>query len=333
MSEGQSAIYRRLLAVLDTAPGNSPMARHALLAAAPAAAASTTPAQPPDSAAGWALLALRVAGLVTQPARGQYVLSASGRRLLGDPLVPETFGLAYLAARYPALKAWRYPSSVPAGGQRLHRPRADPQVADEDRFDPLVFTPPLEPSAALSDFSPEERLEAAWWEHRAALADDLLSRLRAVSPARFEVLVVELLVRMGYGGARPGAGVVLGGSHDGGVDGVIHEDPLGLEAVYLQAKRQAAAVGRPEIQAFAGALAGRKARKGVFLTTGAFTRAARTYAEGVVARIVLLDGPEIVALMLEHGVGLTVHKSFTIHAIDPACFAPVESPATPARRS
>jgi len=139
------------------------------------------------------------------------------------------------------------------------------------------------------------------------------------SPPFFEKIVIELLMAMGYGGARLDAGKHLGGSGDGGVDGVINQDLLGLEAVYIQAKRYGpttASVGEPDIRNFVGSLVGRSAHKGVFVTTGSFSSSARAYARAVPHRIVLIDGAELAHLMVVHNVGVRAERSIPLKTID-----------------
>jgi restriction system protein len=167
-----------------------------------------------------------------------------------------------------------------------------------------------------SDRTPEEELEATWLTIRDALGQDLLAKIKACSPGFFERLVVDLLVKMGYGGSVADAGRSVGMTGDGGVDGIINEDKLGLDVVYIQAKRWEAPVGRPVVQAFAGSLEGFKARKGVLITSSAFSADARTYVNQIEKRIVLIDGIRLVRLMMEHGVGVIRAKTFDVQRVD-----------------
>jgi restriction system protein len=137
-----------------------------------------------------------------------------------------------------------------------------------------------------------------------------------MSPRFFEELVIDLLVRMGYGGSRAEAARAIGRSGDGGIDGVIDEDRLGLETIYIQAKRWEGNVGRPEIQKFAGALQGQRANKGIFITTSAFTREAEEYAQRIGTRIVLMDGRRLANLMFEYDVGVSARSSYTVKTLD-----------------
>jgi restriction system protein len=162
----------------------------------------------------------------------------------------------------------------------------------------------------------EESLEATWVELRERLAQELLERVRAASPGFFERLVVDLLVAMGYGGSHADAAQVVGGSGDGGVDGVIKQDRLGLDVVYVQAKRWAANVGRPEVQAFAGGLDGRQATKGVLITTSAFSQDALAFVDRISKRIVLIDGQQLARHMIEYRVGAATARTYYVQRVD-----------------
>ena len=164
--------------------------------------------------------------------------------------------------------------------------------------------------------TPEERIGAAYRELRQALAEELLDTIKTHPPMFFERLVVDLMVAMGYGGSREEAGQVIGGPGDEGIDGTINEDTLGLDSIYLQAKRWSGVVGRPEIQQFAGALHGKKARKGVFITTSSFTGDAKTFAEGLETRIILIDGTRLAQLMIDHGIGVTTVQTIPVHRLN-----------------
>ena len=164
--------------------------------------------------------------------------------------------------------------------------------------------------------TPEELLEGIYQNLRLSLAQELLQRVKKCSPAFFEQLVVDLLVAMGYGGSRADAGQTVGQSGDGGVDGVIKEDKLGLDIVYIQAKRWEASVGGPVVQAFAGSLEGHKATKGVIITTSQFTSAAKTYVNQIGKRIILIDGDGLVQLMIDYGVGVAIESTYHVKKMD-----------------
>ena len=168
-----------------------------------------------------------------------------------------------------------------------------------------------------SQQTPEESLEYGYQKIRQNLADELLNRVKTCSPGFFERLVVELLVNMGYGGSIKDAGKVMGKSGDGGIDGIIKEDKLGLDVIYIQAKRwDDGTVGRPEIQKFIGALAGQKAKKGIFITTSRFSKEAIDYVSNIDSKIVLIDGEELTNLMIDHDIGVSKIAAYELKKID-----------------
>jgi restriction system protein len=169
--------------------------------------------------------------------------------------------------------------------------------------------------------TPEELIEAGYLALRSELAQHVQERIAQVSPRFFEQMVVRLLVKMGYGGSLADAGQAVGRSGDDGIDGIIKEDKLGLDVVYLQAKRWANTVGRPEIQAFAGSLMGQSASKGVFITTSRFSNEARDYVRRIDKRIVLIDGEQLAELMIDHGVGVSEAATYVINRLDEDFFA------------
>jgi len=166
------------------------------------------------------------------------------------------------------------------------------------------------------DATPEESLEDSYRSLRLQLSTEILEKVKACSPTFFERLVVELLVKMGYGGTREDAGQAIGRSGDGGIDGIIKEDRLGLDVIYLQAKRWENTVSRPEIQKFAGALQGKRARKGVFITTSDFTREAREFASAIDNKLILIDGEELADYMIDFNVGVSVINTYEIKRVD-----------------
>jgi restriction system protein len=251
------------------------------------------------SRVGWAKTYLKQAALVAQPRRAWIELTPRGREVLADP--PAHLDSAYLR-RYPEFLAFLTRSRGASDGETTEAA-------------PLV-TSGLEQSA-----SPEERLSAAAKELVESLTLDLLERLRAMQPPQFEALMVDLLLKLGFGGGVASArGERIGRSGDGGVDGVMREDALGLDVVYIQAKRYGAgnAVGPEAIQAFAGSLLERGATKGVFATTSRFTDGAKRAAERLSTqrRIVLIDGDELAKLMIEHGVGVRTVKTVHVQRVD-----------------
>jgi len=166
------------------------------------------------------------------------------------------------------------------------------------------------------EVTPEEAIEASYLKLRDELADELLEIIKTCSPSFFEQLVVDLLVRMGYGGTRKDAGMAIGRSGDGGIDGIIKEDRLGLDEIYIQAKRWEGTVSRPEIQKFAGALLGQQARRGVFITTSDFSKAAHDYADAIDSKIVLIDGETLTQLMIDYDLGVNPVATYPLKRVD-----------------
>jgi restriction system protein len=169
--------------------------------------------------------------------------------------------------------------------------------------------------------TPQEALEYGYQKMRKDLAQELLISVKQMSPQFFERLVVELLLGMGYGGTLSDAGKAIGQSGDGGIDGIIKEDKLGLDVIYLQAKRWEGVVGRPEIHKFVGALAGKRASKGVFITTSSFTKDAAEYVQTIADKIILIDGDLLAQLMIDHDIGVTRVASYDIKRIDSDYFS------------
>src|SRR5205814_3190069 len=151
---------------------------------------------------------------------------------------------------------------------------------------------------------------------RRTLAEELLDRVKKCPPKFFEKLVVDLLVSMGYGGSRKDAGQAVGQSGDDGIDGIIKEDKLGLDVVYLQAKRWQATVGRPVVQAFAGSMEGQRARKGVLITTATFSKEAEEYVSRIERKIVLIGGQRLTELMIDHDIGVSTARSYVVKKLD-----------------
>jgi restriction system protein len=181
--------------------------------------------------------------------------------------------------------------------------------ADEGQSSPKE-EPPIPP------VTPEEALHDAYEALRNSLTANLLAQVRESSPAFFELLVVDVLVSMGYGGSRKDAGEAIGRSGDEGIDGIIKEDRLGLDIIYIQAKRWASTVGRPEVQRFAGALQGKRARKGVFITTSSFSREAEKYVGNIEAKVILIDGKRLAEFMIDYGVGVRTEATYELKRID-----------------
>lgn len=236
---------------------------------------------------GWATTHLRKAGLLESTRRGYNRITNQGIEVLSRPI--DRIDLVFLD-QFPGHKEFRT-SSINKDGKT-------PVQNDQ------------------KEVTPEETFEEAYQSIQASLASDLLERVKACSPSFFERLVIDLLVRMGYGGTRKDAGRAVGKSGDGGIDGIINEDRLGLDVIYVQAKKWEGVVGRPEIQKFAGALQGQRARKGVFITTSSFTKEAREYASFIDSKIVLIDGEMLSELMINSNVGVNAHTTYELKRID-----------------
>jgi restriction system protein len=245
----------------------------------------------------WALGYLKQAGLAESPKRGVYRLTERGRAALAENL--DRVDIQYLM-KFPEFVAFRTPSASP-------QPEAE-AAPDISKTEGTTLTP-------------DEQMRVGYTRLRESLAAQVLERVRQVTPKFFEELVVDLLVAMGYGGSREDAASVVGRSGDEGIDGIIKEDRLGLDAIYVQAKRWKESVGRPDIQRFAGALQGQRARKGVFITTSAFSADAKVYAINLQSTIVLIDGKELAELMIDHGVGVSEAATFKVLKLDEDYFA------------
>src|SRR5215204_48093 len=236
----------------------------------------------------WTLFYLRKAGLLESTRRGFYKVTQIGLETLSQK--PSKVDTKYLQRFLPF--------------QEFIRAKSD-KTSEEDE----------EITTAYSK-SPEESLEYSYQRLREVLAGDLLIQIKNSSPDFFERLVVELLVRMGYGGSIKEAGKAIGRSGDEGIDGTIKEDVLGLDVIHIQAKKWDGAVGRPEIQKFAGALQGQRARKGIFITTGSFSRDALEFSSRIDSKIVLIDGKKLVDLLVDHNIGVSIVKSYEMKKID-----------------
>jgi restriction system protein len=248
-----------------------------------------------DNRVGWAKTYLDKAGLISSPRRAWCRITDVGRKVLGQK--PERISKEFLL-QFESFRAF------------VARPPAEDSAAEEP---PSSHT---EPNVQGATITPEEALERSYKEIRRKVEADLLDAVSRASPGFFEKLVVELLVKMGYGGTLEDAGRALGRSHDGGVDGISKEDHLGLDAIYIQAKRWQNTVGRPDVQAFAGSLEGERARKGVFITTSTFSTEAREYVKKIEKKIVLIGGRELAGLMVDFGIGVNTVNTYEITRVD-----------------
>lgn len=241
---------------------------------------------------GWAQTYMKKAGLLEATRRGFYQITDRGRELLNKK--PKTINVKLLK-QYPEFLEFQQLKGT-RGGDKAPDSKGVPDI---------------------STATPSEALESAYENLRDELADELLARLKKVSPAFFERVVVELLVKMGYGGSRADAGKAIGRSGDGGIDGIIKEDKLGLDVVYIQAKRwDSNPVGRPDVMQFAGALQAQRANKGIFITTSRFTDDARKYVSHIGSKIVLIDGEHLTSLMIEHDVGVSTVSLYPVKKVD-----------------
>lgn len=244
-----------------------------------------------DNRVGWAKTYLKKAGLLDSPKRATFVITDLGKQALSAK--PDKIDARYLR-QFPAFLEF-------LNASRNTNETEDENAANENH-----------------EQTPEEILDKAYQRIRKSLASDLLNRVVELSPAFFERLVVDLLVKMGYGGSIKDAGKAIGKSGDEGIDGTIKEDKLGLDIIYIQAKRwrPGNVVGRPEIQKFVGALAGQGAKKGIFITTSNFTKEALEYIPRNETKIVLIDGEKLAQLMIDYNLGCTIQQTYELKKLD-----------------
>jgi len=244
-----------------------------------------------DNRIGWARTYMKKAGLIEATKRGVNKITQRGLDVLRKK--PAKIDVNYLA-QFQEFKDFR----------ALRHTKVE-EVSELD----------------TSKKTPEEALEGAYQKLRTDLAADLLQRLKTCSPTFFERLVVEVIVKMGYGGTRKDAGRAIGKAGDGGIDGIIKEDKLGLDAIYTQAKRWENTVGRPEVQKFVGALTGLRAKKGLFITTSDFSSDAEDYVSRIDAKVVLIDGETLAQLMIDHNVGVSTVGTYELKKVDSDYFS------------
>ena len=244
-----------------------------------------------DNRVGWAKTYLKKAGLLDSPKRATFVITQIGLDTLKKK--PDRVDAKYLR-QFPAFLEFENAS------------RNDNETEEETTV------------IAVSEQTPEENLDKAYQRIRKSLASELLQNVVDLSPTFFERLVVELLVKMGYGGSIKDAGKAIGKSGDEGIDGTIKEDKLGLDIIYIQAKRwkPGNVVGRPELHKFVGALAGQGAKKGIFITTSNFTKEALEYTPKNETKIVLIDGEQLAQLMIDYNLGCTTQQTYELKKID-----------------
>ena len=242
-----------------------------------------------DNRVGWAATYLYRVGLLNRPRRSVYAITDRGREVLAAN--PERVDLSVLS-QFPEFAEFRKAT----GTRRTKEEQVDGPGAETA--------------------TPEERIEAAYQELRQALTAELRDRISSISPAAFEDLVLDVLEAMGYGDGTERSSLRTGASGDAGIDGVMREDRLGLDVVYVQAKRWEATVGRPVVQAFVGALQGARASKGIIFTASSFSREAQEYAASVSPRVILVDGERLASLMIAHNVGVSDRETYAVKRID-----------------
>jgi restriction system protein len=239
---------------------------------------------------GWARTYLKKAGLIESPGRGIIKITERGKNTLKENLTE--INVKYLS-KFPEFIQFKLQS----------------RDGDESQL-------PVLNNEENRKQTPEELLESGYQNIRKSLEEEILSKLKSVTPSFFERIVVQLLVKMGYGGSIKDAGKAIGKSGDEGIDGIIKEDKLGLDVIYIQAKRWEGVVSRPELQKFIGALAGQRAKKGVFITTSNFSKEAITYASQMDTKIVLIDGEQLAQYMIDYNLGVSVQNTYEIKKID-----------------
>jgi restriction system protein len=242
----------------------------------------------------WAKAHLKMAGAVENKGRGQFQITNRGIEILNEN--PSHLNIKYLTNKYED-----YKSLLNRKGDNKVRTSSNEEIEIND---------------VNSSQTPSEQLEKGYEKIKISLLSDIISNLKKVTPPYFEKIVVKLLVKMGYGGSFEEAGKATKYTNDEGIDGIINEDKLGLDVIYIQAKRWEGTVGRPEIQKFVGALAGQRAKKGVFITTSNFSKEAMLYAAQMDAKIILIDGEKLAQYMIDYNVGVSVKKTYEIKIID-----------------
>jgi len=236
----------------------------------------------------WAGTYLKKAGLLESTGRGKYRITSEGKKVLELKL--DNIDNRFLKSRYPRFKDFH---------------EVKPKL-ETDKSEEII----------TEELNPDELIEITYQKMHNDLAIELLEAVKKYHPSLFEQLVVDLIVAMGYGGSRKDAGEATQRTSDEGIDGLIKEDKLGLDVVYIQAKRWENSVGRPELQKFAGSLEGKRAKKGIFITTSSFSKGAVDYVSRIEKKIVLIDGEKLTDLMIDHNIGVSEYKRFELKKID-----------------
>lgn len=243
--------------------------------------------------ATWACYDLYRAGLLDRPKKGRYVITEIGKQVAGK--APKFIDRNFLM-QFPNFVQFVQSTNPPQQGTSLKAKKTELENEQE--------------------MTPEELIETAYRQLQENVKREVLDLVKKINPYRFEQLVVDLLLAMGYGGSREEAARVTKASNDEGIDGIINEDRLGLDVIYVQAKRWQSTVGRKEIQSFVGALAGQQAHKGVFITTSDFADSATNYARTITQKVILIDGSRLADLMIEHNIGVSRHHAYETKRID-----------------
>jgi restriction system protein len=280
VQDGREYSFRETVEALSAQFGLTPSERKELLPSGQQAIF--------DNRVGWARTYLKKAGLLKSARRGFFQITDRGIKSLKEN--PREINVKYLK---------RFDEFV-----KFQTTKRDTAVGTADQEETL-------------DKTPEEMIETGYAKLRNNLAVELLNKVKECSPDFFERLVVELIVRMGYGGSRIDAGKAVGQTRDGGIDGIIKEDKLGLDVVYIQAKKwDETVVGRPEVQKFVGALQGQRAKKGIFITTSSFSSDAIDYVSKIDSKVVLINGDELGSLMIENDIGVSSVSRYDLKKID-----------------
>jgi len=233
----------------------------------------------------WAIAYLKMADLISSPSRAVYTITEEGKKVLEKP--PDKITIAFLK-QFDSFSKNR-------------NPEKDTELDDTNQ---------------IVEKTPDELIEIGYKQIKNELSSQLLNQIRACSPYFFEKLVLDLLIKMGYGGSEMANGEVTPKGSDEGIDGIIKEDKLGLDKIYIQAKKWEACVGRPEIQKFVGALQGKRAKKGIFITMSSFSREALEYADNLDASVILIDGKKLANYMIENELGVSLKQSYKIYNVD-----------------
>ena len=237
---------------------------------------------------GWARTYLKKAKLIESTARGKFKITERGKQFLKT----------------------NHDQKISAKDLEQFAEYLEFKNQSNSNYDPQYSDP------STTEETPQEQLESSYQTLRLELAQDILQRLKTCSPQFFERVVLDLLVAIGYGGSRKDAAQAVGQSDDGGIDGIIKEDKLGLDVIYIQAKRWEGTVGRPVVQGFTGSLEGFRARRGILMTTSKFSKEAWEYVEQIEKRIVLIDGEAMAQLMVDYNVGVTEIARYTLKKAD-----------------